>query len=334
MSPDALAILVDDASQASAARLGVQRIARRLEFGEVAAGRAAIAASEAVTNIVKHAGGGTFVARALDRGGTLGLEMVAVDAGPGIADFEASAVDGVSSSGTAGTGLGAMRRLCDEFEAWSQPGHGTILRLVVWTRPPTSAPGDYTVGAIVVPKPGETDCGDAWLLAESDEGLAGVVADGLGHGPEASRAAASAVGVLHAHPQAPARRLVEAAHGRLRATRGAAVAALRHERGAGALDFAGVGNIAACIVGDDVRHAMVSHSGIVGHNVHKIVAYPYAWPAGAMVIAHSDGLESQWSLAAGAGLARRHPSIVAAALYRRHWRRRDDVAVLVVRRER
>jgi Stage II sporulation protein E (SpoIIE). len=76
---------------------------------------------------------------------------------------------------------------------------------------------------------------------------------------------------------------------------------------------------------------MVSHNGIVGHNMAKSQEYRYDWPRGALLVAHSDGLESQWDLAALAGVARAHPSVIAAALFRAHTRKRDDVAVMVAR---
>ena len=68
---------------------------------------------------------------------------------------------------------------------------------------------------------------------------------------------------------------------------------------------------------------MVSHSGIVGHNVHKSQEYRYGWTKGGMLVAHSDGLETQWDLAALPGIATCHASIIAAALFRAHWRRRE-----------
>jgi hypothetical protein len=76
---------------------------------------------------------------------------------------------------------------------------------------------------------------------------------------------------------------------------------------------------------------MVSHNGIVGHNVHRSEEYRYPWPPGALLVAHSDGLETQWSLAAFPGLASRHPAMIAAMLFREHSRKRDDVAVVVAR---
>ena len=326
-----LAIAVADVSQVSAARLGAQRLAHSLEFDEVRRGKLAIAVTEAVTNMMKHAGGGTLAARTVQNGEAIGIEVMAIDNGPGMDDFAESARDGVSTTGTAGTGLGAMRRQSDEFDVYTRHAAGTIVRMVFWNREAPLTRGAYEVGAIVVPKNGETTCGDAWGMELHANGVTFLVADGLGHGPDASRAAASAVEVLHKHPDTSAIRILDLAHARLRPTRGAALAVIRHDAVAGEISFAGVGNIAACVIDAGARRAMVSHNGIVGHNVHKSVEYRYPWPRGSLLVAHSDGLESQWDIAAFPGLASRHPAMIAAMLFREHSRQRDDVAVMVAR---
>jgi anti-sigma regulatory factor (Ser/Thr protein kinase) len=327
---DPIAVAVRDSSQVGAARQAVQRLARDLEFDETASGRAAIVATEALTNMLKHAGGGTFVARPLDGGASLGIEMLAIDDGPGMQDFAGSARDGVSTTGTPGTGLGAIGRQCEAFDVYTGSGLGTILRMEVWKgeRP---APNGYEVGAIRVPKAGETACGDAWAMAIHPQGATFLLADGLGHGPEASRAASAAVEAIRGRENEPAVRLLDTAHSRLRPTRGAAVAVLRHDATRGEITFAGVGNLSAVLVDAGSRRSMVSHSGIVGHKIHRSEEFRYPWPAGALLVAHTDGLESQWDLSAYPGLAACHPSIVAAVLFRKHTRKRDDVAVLVVR---
>jgi anti-sigma regulatory factor (Ser/Thr protein kinase) len=331
LSAAPFSVAVADSSHVSAARLGVQHLAQVLDFDATGAGRAAIVVTEAVTNMLKHAKGGTLAARGLARGDALGVELLAIDNGPGMRDFAASARDGHSTAGTPGNGLGAIQRLSDEFDFYTQPGEGTVLRMVLWNRPPPAAHDPYEVGAVTIPKTGETACGDAWAMEPHSQGATFMVADGLGHGPEASRAAASAMDVLHRHPQHSALRLLDLAHAKLRPTRGAALAVLRHEAGSGEIVFAGVGNIAACVVEGDVRRAMVSHNGIVGHNMHKSQEYRYPWPRHALLVAHSDGLESQWNLAAFPGLAARHAAVIAATLFRKHSRKRDDVTVVVAR---
>ena len=328
--PTGFAIKASDPSHASAARLGVQRLAQDLDFDETRAGRAAILVTEAVTNMLKHAGGGTLTARIYESGQVPSIELLAIDSGPGM-DVDASLRDGVSTTGTSGTGLGAMRRLADEFDVHSVRGAGTIVRMALGNRRAPGAHAGYDLGAVAVPKPGESVSGDAWGAAWHEKGITLLVADGLGHGPDASRASESAVSVLLQHPHESAIRILDRAHGRLRSTRGAAVAVMRHDQARGELHYAGVGNIAAVILHAGTRQAMVSHNGIVGHNVHKSREYAYAWPRGALLVAHSDGLESSWDLARFPGIDARHPSIIAAALYRQHSRGRDDTVVVVAR---
>ena len=325
------AFAVADTSHVAAARSAAQRMARALDFDEVREGRVGIVVTEAVTNMLKHARGGTFAARSLARGEALGVELLAIDSGPGMANVDDSSRDGVSTTGTRGTGLGAIRRQSDEFEIYSQPGLGTIVRMMLWNRSPPPFADSHYVGAVSVPKPGESVCGDAWDVQFHADGATFLVADGLGHGPDARRAAMSAVEVLRRTPDYPAIRILDNAHGRLRPTRGAAVAVARHDIRTGDLLYAGVGNIAAVIIDGGARQAMVSHSGIVGHNVHKSQEYRYRWPRGALMVAHSDGLETQWNLASQPGLADCHPTVIAAALFREHSRTRDDCTVVVAK---
>ena len=325
-----ISVTVVDPSHVSEVRLAVSRLAHELEFNPTKAGRVALIATEAVTNMVRHGGGGTFTARPLASRGSLGVEMLAIDSGPGMGDFAHSSRDGVTTGSTPGTGLGAIGRISDEFEVQTAPGHGTILRMVVWDKVP-SGREHYEVGAVLVPKSGETACGDAWSMECHADGATFMMADGLGHGPDASRAASMAMEVLQQHPEYGAARLLDLAHGKLRASRGAALAVMRHDRQSGEIVYAGVGNISATIVEGDKRRAMVSHNGIVGHNMTRSQEYRYAWPRGSLLVAHSDGLETQWDLGAIPGITRAHPSVIAAALYRRHSRKRDDVVVMVAK---
>lgn len=330
----ALSVEVREPSQVSAARMGVQAMARELGFDETRTGGAAIAVTEAATNVLRHGGGGAIFARPLTRDGALGLEVIAVDGGPGMASFAASARDGVSTAGSAGTGLGAMQRKSDEFDFYTRPGGGTVLRMAFWDREKVPDAEAYEIGAVCVPKRGEDVSGDAWAAELHAEGATFMVADGLGHGPDACRAASMAIEALKAKPLDSAAGILELAHGRLRGSRGAAVAVMRHELATGEISFTGAGNIAACLwePGSGARRTMVSQNGIVGHTALRRQEYRYPWPPGALLIAHSDGLESQWDVAAFPGLAACPTSIIAAVLHREHSRQRDDVAVLVVRK--
>lgn len=314
--------------------MGVQGLARDLGFDETRTGRASIAVTEVATNLLRHGGGGSLFARALARGDSLGIELLALDRGPGMENFAWSSFDGVSTAGSMGTGLGAIRRQSDEFDVYTGRDVGTVMRMVFWDRETGPETSGYEVGAVCVPKTGETVSGDTWAAEIHGEGATFLVADGLGHGPDACRAAAMAVTALQSRPLDSPMRILDLAHGRLRPTRGAAVAVMRHEAAAGEVVFAGVGNIAACLWegGGAPRRMMVSQNGIIGHNLQRSQEYRYPWPPEALLIAHSDGLESRWDVGAYPGLAACHASIIAAMLYREHSRKRDDVVVLVVRK--
>ena len=327
-------LVLSEGSQVSAARLAMQRMAQDLGFDETRVGRVAIVVTEAATNMLRHGGGGTLAGRAMALGGRVGLEILAVDDGPGMKSFAASSVDGVSTAGSAGTGLGAMQRLADEFEIYTRDQAGTLIRMVFWDGETPVNDSEYEIGAIRVPRVGETWCGDAWEAIVDAGGFTLLVADGLGHGPDAAHASGSAVEALRRNPEKRPIQLLDIAHGRMRATRGAAVAVLRHDAGAPEIGFAGVGNIAACVLDNGNQRMMVSHNGIVGHNVHRSEEYRYPWPPHALLVAHSDGLETHWDLGAFPGIGLAHPSLIAAMLYREHWRERDDVVVVVARHRR
>jgi hypothetical protein len=57
----------------------------------------------------------------------------------------------------------------------------------------------------------------------------------------------------------------------------------------------------------------------------------YEWRQDALLVMHSDGLQSRWSLEPYPGLRLRHPSVIAAVLYRDFRRGHDDTAVVALR---
>ena len=91
-------------------------------------------ASELGTNICKYAGSGWLTAMVIMRGTVRGVEIVAEDQGPGIADIPSALRDHFSSSGTLGLGLPGVRRMMDSFDIRSVPGQGTTVRVVKWSR--------------------------------------------------------------------------------------------------------------------------------------------------------------------------------------------------------
>jgi serine/threonine-protein kinase RsbT len=118
-----------DASQAV---LQSAEYAMAAGFQETASRMISTAVSELVRNILKYAGAGEIRLRRIEGAGGVGIEIEAVDRGPGIADREAAMRDHFSSGGTLGLGLPGVERMMDEFTLDSAPGEGTRVRAVKW----------------------------------------------------------------------------------------------------------------------------------------------------------------------------------------------------------
>ncbi|HTE61922.1 MAG TPA: anti-sigma regulatory factor [Solirubrobacteraceae bacterium] len=94
----------------------------------------ATAISEVARNITTYAGEGELTLRVLDEDGRHGIEVLASDEGPGIANVELAMQDGYTTGNGLGLGLPGSRRLVDDFDLQTAPGAGTTVRLVKWKR--------------------------------------------------------------------------------------------------------------------------------------------------------------------------------------------------------
>ena len=326
-------VAVREGSQAAAARFTAQEQAAKAGFDDADAHRAGIVATELATNLVKHTDtGGEVLVQVVGTGSAAEIEIIAIDKGPGIADLTRAMRDGHSTSGTPGNGLGAVRRLTDDFETHSQPGKGTAIWTRLRARRASRPAPRLCVSGISIAKAGEPVCGDAWAVKALDARTSTLVADGLGHGLYASEAAVAAIRAFLADRGVESGAAVmERLHGELRPTRGAAAAILSVDAAKRLVLFAGVGNIAGAIVQNGVIRHTVSHNGTLGHQAQHFREYQYPFPDGATFVLHSDGLATHWVLSAYPGLVQRHPALIAAVLYRDFTRGRDDVTVVVGR---
>ena len=323
-------LTVVDRSQVAAARQAARAVADRAGFTETDAHRVGIVATELASNLVKHAGqGGQLLIRA-NGGAGAEVELCALDRGPGMPDVARSMSDGFSTAGSQGTGLGAVKRLADAFDIYSQHGKGTVV--LARLRPEGAEPArvpSFDVAGVSVAMPGEQVCGDAWgVVIDRGRAVIGVM-DGLGHGMFAAAAATAAIAALGAHADGTSVETLTAIHAAVRHTRGATGTVVSIEPRGTVITVAGVGNVSAAVVADGKIRQAVSLGGILGHDVRSFRQYQYPWPEGALLVMHSDGLTSHWSLDSYPGLRQRHPALVAAVLYRDFQRGRDDVTVVV-----
>ena len=325
-------IVVTESSQIAQARRAVTAMAGRQGFNEEDAGRAALVAVEICSNLVKHGGGGELIAQPLERGDSRGVGLIGLDKGQGIADLARCLRDGFSTGGSPGTGLGAINRMSQLFDVYSQPGHGTAVVAQLWpsARAPRALP--IEIGAIVVPKPQEVECGDAWCYVERAGGALVMGVDGLGHGLGASQAASMACEVFMTEKTRAPAAVLERIHANLRTTRGAAAIVIDIDWDRRQLLAAGIGNLVAALVEGNAAKRIPSYNGIVGHATPRIRELSYAITPAATVVFHSDGLTAAWQPERYPGLMQHPCATIAAVLYRDCKRGRDDSMVVALRR--
>jgi anti-sigma regulatory factor (Ser/Thr protein kinase) len=320
---------VEAASTASSVRRAADRLAVELGMPERRVADLSIVVAEAAGNLAKHAEQGVLLLRPVRAEGQAGVELIAIDRGPGMADVARSAGDGHSTAGTLGIGLGAILRQASWSDLHSVPGRGTVLAVQVW---PSAAPAPAWAAGLTRPLTGEQACGDGFAVREVDGRRQVLVSDGLGHGPLAERASQEAVRVFAGVGALPPAAVVDALHRTLGHTRGAALAVAELDPDGGRVRYAGLGNISGTVLSPDGgRRGMVSLPGIAGHQKRQIREYEYPLPPGAVVLMHSDGVVDRWQPADYPGLLTHSPLVIAATVLRDAGTRNDDAGVLVAR---
>lgn len=328
---------IGERSQIGAARRCAVALGREQGLGPDAVGRLAIVVTEAATNIVTHAGHGLIVLRGLAAGNSACVELLALDKGPGIPDVDRAMRDGYSTTGTAGQGLGGMKRLADLFAIHSQRGMGTALlaRIGERARHPSGsqsiATTDDDLGVVCLALRGEMECGDAWRVVVERRRISVLVVDGLGHGPDAAAAATAATTTFLRFANKSTEATLVALDAAMHETRGAALSVVTIDAASRRAQFSGAGNVDGRVLSGGATQHLVPQNGIVGHGMPAPRSIDVAWPAGARLVMHSDGILPRWRADAYEAESVVHPALLAGLIYRDFARDRDDATVLVLR---
>lgn len=318
------------------ARRQAARFSQAAGFDAAMESKVNLIISEMATNLIKHAAGGEILLRVIENKDSQGLDILALDRGPGIAHINDCLRDGFSTAGSYGNGLGAIYRLSAYCEIYSVLNQGTAVFSRLWNKAPASfapAPEPISFGGVCVPMPGEELCGDAWAVRQLPDRIIAMMADGLGHGPYAAEASQAAVEVFNKNAArgATAGQLLSYMHSALKSTRGAVIAVAEILPASRLVRYAGVGNISGLIIHPEAGCHMVSLNGTAGGPVRKIQEFIYPWPENALLVMHSDGLATHWRLDELPVLQRKHPGLIAGILYRDYFRGRDDAGVVVIK---
>ena len=323
---------VEDRSYFALLKKAIHAMAVSMEFSEERTGKLDIIVAEMVTNLVKHAGGGQLIARKLnDKQWGPGIELLALDNGPGIPDLRKMLKDGISTRNTLGQGLGAIHRLSNKCEIYSLKDWGTIVLSRIFKQSPGSynKSGNTIIRGLAIPKPGEEVCGDGFYYKVTKDKVKLFLGDGLGHGKDAAIAVNEAIRIFsHSFEERPAD-MIREIHREVRKTRGlVACIAIFHFRER-LWRVCGVGNILAKVSSHLSNKNYVAHNGIIGYNIPttlKDQEIPYE--PGQHFIMCSDGIKTRWELAKFPAILNYDLSILSAAIYKDQARHTDDASVL------
>ncbi|MGY2897010.1 SpoIIE family protein phosphatase [Deinococcus sp. UYEF24] len=329
----ALSVSVLEQSGVGEARRAAAALGLAQGFSSSRLSDLAIVVTELTSNLVKHTpSGGTLLLGAAFPGT---VEITTLDRGPGIARMGDVLRDGYSTAGSAGTGLGAVSRLSDDFDLTTTQGVGSVIYARLSEHGPETSPvaPAFDIGVIQTCYPGEVVCGDDWAFTSSRTLLRLALTDGLGHGLHAHEAARAASRTFERSSHLQPVETLSAIHVALRGTRGAVGAAAAIDTEAGMVQFAGVGNVAGAVLDAGGRRGLVSHNGTLGQEVRWIQGQELPWTETSVLVLHTDGLSNNWDLAATPGLLRRRAAVIAGVLYRDQVRGRDDATVVVIKRQ-
>jgi anti-sigma regulatory factor (Ser/Thr protein kinase) len=342
-------VTIDDITQVAAARRAASLACQRLDLTTVHAGKAELITVELANNLWQHARPEKSKFEALSaakrpRSGRMffssnvegsSVQILALDQGPGMASVDRCMEDGFTTQATPGNGLGAVKRLSSHMDIISALDAGTVVSVTVGgTQNGVVVPSNVAV--LSTPAPGEKVSGDDWAIVRGPRRDVYMIVDGLGHGLLACEAATLArqifLDALQANSLIPLKQLIEQIHLPMRATRGAAIAIVELIPADLTVVCCGIGNVSCSLHFQDGRtYGMVSHNGTLGHQMPRVQEFSQRYEPDALLIMHSDGLNTHWKLASYGNLSQRSASVIAGAVYRDALRGPDDATILVRR---
>lgn len=115
----------------------IMHISKKIGFSSMDSTLVATAASELATNIIRYAGSGeiNIYVYHCELEKMMGLELVAIDCGPGIVDVQKALEEHFTTTkNSLGLGLPSVKRIMDDFSVESSPGKGTTITASMWRK--------------------------------------------------------------------------------------------------------------------------------------------------------------------------------------------------------
>lgn len=325
---------VIDRSYVSIIKRDVRAMAGRIGFSTGRMGELDIIIAELTSNLVKYAQAGELLVRDIPSRTNPGIELISADSGPGMVDPARMMTDGLSTGGSLGQGLGAIRRLADLFQLYSLPGRGTIGLVRVFQKPLTSpvvAPA-AAAQALLVSKVDQTPCGDGFYCKLTTSSLRLFLGDGLGHGLPAHQAVEQATRTMAQQCDNSPAAWLTAIHRAAVGTRGLVGTAAVFNFASRKWTVCGVGNIQTQLCGGSYTKRYAAQNGILGYNMPRTLQeHTLPYEPGQCLVMVSDGIQTRWNPARYPNVSRCDPMVLAAAIYKEYSRQTDDMSVAVAR---
>lgn len=354
---DSAAFRIQSALDLRMAVAQVGRMPALAQYSAVDLTMLATVVAELGSNILKYAGQGQIRIQPVHSGYRHGVDIVAEDAGPGIADVALAMEEHYSSSGTLGLGLSGVRRMVSEFHIASAPGQGCKVQTRKWLNqsahtmalaaaPPR--PGPAPLQAAPAPGPGQAPklsfdlaeinrprypeylCGDSTVVQQVPDGLLLACIDASGHGKRAHAVAEPLANLVRTAGNTQPDQLLQRMHQYCIGTVGAAAAVAFVHAVRGELLFAGVGNIRIRCVGA-IPWAGISRDGVLGERFPSPHVQRFPLHADDVVLLYSDGIRetisSQMLRRARLGTAQQ----IAEHVLREGSKTTDDASCIVLK---
>lgn len=291
-----------------------------------------IIVAELVSNLVKHGGGGQVMVKLIEEKDNTLLELIGIDSGKGMADVNRMMVDGVSTKSTLGQGMGAMKRLSHLFQVYSMKDWGTVTLIRIWKNDPAlfSSTPLTQIRSVIIPKTGETACGDGFFHKSTTDTVSFFLGDGLGHGLEAEKAVTQAgEAFMQCHEKDPTS-IIRHINTSVRKTRGLVGTVVCLDVKERKWRICGIGNILTRIADGIELKGYMAYNGIIGLNVpNTLKTHEMPFENGQQLIMCSDGIKTRWDTFRYQAITRYDLSILCATLLKDFSRKTDDAAVVV-----
>ena len=325
--------ITEERSYASFIKREIHNLVRP-HFNEQRTGEVDIVVSEMITNLIKHAQRGELLYRMSIEEEERVFEVICLDNGPGIKDISHSMKDGVSTKSTLGHGIGSIMRLSNFSQIYTQPDWGTIVYSRFYSSMELNKipQSNVVIRCINLAKPGEQVSGDGCAIRKVNNKTLVFLGDGLGHGEHAKEAVDAAIHTFKETMYAEPTDIIREMNASVKKTRGlvAAVAILDHD--SKQWQISGIGNIAVKVQRGLEYKNYSSYNGIIGMNIPgRIENSRFEMEKFQQLIMCSDGIKTRWELIHFPSILKYDPMILAAAIYKDHGRRTDDMSILIVK---